>query len=90
MNYHERNQKREQIIEEATMDFVAYFMGLGDDLATAQQKVSDVSSEVALWLYPFVLGNRQPLYDAIQASTLPFMDQAAKDFLLAALQIEVV
>lgn len=79
MNYHERNLKREQILEEATMSFVAYFMGLGDDKATAEQKVSDLSTEVAIYIYPFVLGNRQPLTDAINASTLPFMDQAAKD-----------
>lgn len=84
-NYHERNLKRQQTMEEATMAFVAYFIGLGDDQATAEGKVSDLSSEVALWIYPYVLGNKTPLYDGIQASTLPFMDQAAKDFLIGKL-----
>lgn len=81
-NYTERNAKRSRTLEEATMEFVKFFMGKGDDLATAQGKVAQVSTEVAAFLYPFILGNTQPLIDGIQASTLPHMDQEAKDKLI--------
>ena len=81
-SYKTRNEQREQTLNVATMSFVAYFMGLGDDQATAESKVAQVSTEVAALLYVYTLGNVQPLLDAIQASTLPFMDQAAKDKLI--------
>lgn len=80
--YRDRNNARQTKLEEATMQFVAYFMGLGDDQATAEGKVSQVSTEAAVYLFPYVLGNMQPLIDSINASTLPFMDQAAKDKLI--------
>jgi hypothetical protein len=78
-NYTERNKKRERTLEEATMNFVKYFMSLGDDIDTANAKVAEVSTECAVYLFPFILGNTQPLIDALNASTLPQMDQAAKD-----------
>ena len=77
-NYTERNLKRQRTLEEATMRFVAYFMILGDDQATAETKVAEVSTESAVYLYPFVLGNTQPLIDSLNASTLPQMDADAK------------
>jgi hypothetical protein len=77
-SYKSRSENREQTLMDATMDFVAYFMGLGDDQATAEDKVSQVSTEVAALLYVYTLGNTQPLIDALNASTLPFMDAAAK------------
>lgn len=80
--YQERNAMRQNTLESATMSFVAYFMGLGDDLTTAQTKVAEVSTEVAPLLYPFVLGNTQPLLDALNASTLPQMDQNAKNAII--------
>ena len=76
--YLSRCNNREMTLMSATMGFVAYFMGLGDDLTTAQGKVSQVSTKVSLHLYPYRLGNTQPLIDAINASTLEFMDAAAK------------
>lgn len=85
--YELRTEERERVLMLATMDFVAYFMGLGDDQATAESKVSQVSTEVASLLYVYTLGNTQPLLDAIQASTLPHMDQAAKDKLIGDLTI---
>jgi hypothetical protein len=60
--YQLRTAKREKQLFIATMEFVAYFMSLGDDHT----------------LYAYVLGRTQPLIDAINASTLPFMDAAAK------------
>lgn len=77
--YEERNQMRQRTLDEATMSFIKYWMELGNDLATAQSKTAQLSTEVALYLYPFILGNTAPLLSAIQASELSFMDQAAKD-----------
>lgn len=80
--YQERNEMRQNKLNAATMAFVGYFIGLGDDQASAQAKVAGLSTECAAYLYPYVLGNTQPLKDAIQASSLVYMDQAAKDFLI--------
>ena len=85
--YDARCENRKKTLYIATMEFVAYFMGLGDDQATAEDKVGQVSDEVSAQLFPYVLGRTQPLLDAIQASTLPFMDQAAKDKLIGDLTI---
>jgi len=83
--YMNRVREREFTLGKATMDFVGYFMGLGDDQATAEQKVTDLSTEVAALLYVYTLGNTQPLIDGINASALPFMDAAAKAFLVGEL-----
>lgn len=64
------------------MSFVSYFMNLGDDQETAEGKVSQLSDEVAAFIYPYIMGNTQKLKDQINASTLPFMDQAAKDAII--------
>lgn len=85
--YMSRTDRRQQVLMTATMNFVAYFMGLGDDQATAESKVSQTSTEVAALLYVYILGNTQPLLDALQASTLPHMDQAAKDKIIGDLTI---
>lgn len=77
-SYTDRNAARQRTLEEATMAFVKYFLELGDDQATAEAKVAEVSTEVAPHLFPFVLGNTQPLINALNASTLPQMDAAAK------------
>jgi len=63
---------------QSTQDLVGYFVGLGDDLLTAQGKVQQLSASVGVesWLYS--LGNTQPLKDAINASGLVFMDAPAK------------
>lgn len=76
--YSARNVGRQAKLEDATMYFMQYFLDLGDDLDTARQKVSEVSTEVAAWLFPYVLGNTQPLIDALNNSTLPYMDADAK------------
>ena len=80
--YHERNLARQMKQEEATTEFINYFIEMGDDLLTAQDKVSQVSSESAVWLYPYILGNTQPLIDSINASALVFMDENAKTFII--------
>jgi hypothetical protein len=86
-DYMSRTDRRQQVLMTATMNFVAYFMGLGDDQVTAEGKVSQVSTDVASLLYVYTLGNTQPLLDAINASTLPFMDAAAKAQLVGDLTI---
>ena len=83
--YEQRNARRQLKMNDATVSFIGYFIALGDDLPTAENKVSQVSTETSLQLFPYVLGNTQPLLDAIQASTLPFMDQNAKTELITLL-----
>lgn len=80
--YMNRVRSREFTLGKATMDMVVYFIGLGDDQATAEDKVGQISDDVAAHLYQYTLGRTQPLLNGIQASTLPFMDQAAKDKLI--------
>ena len=74
---------------QSTMNFVGYFMALGDDKATAENKVSQLSTEIAALLYVYTLGNMQPLIDAVNASTLPYMDAAAKTYLTGELTISI-
>lgn len=81
--YAERCNTRQDTLIIATMNFVQYFIGLGDDKPTAESKVSQLSTEVASYLYAYVLGNKQPLIDGITNSNLPFMDAAAKQKLIS-------
>jgi hypothetical protein len=85
-SYSSRNLARGAKLENATMYFMQYFIDLGDDLSTSQSKVTQLSTEVAMWLYPYVLGNIQPLIDAVNSSSLPFMDSSAKNRLIELLQ----
>lgn len=78
---------RQNTLDAATMEFVAYFIGLGDDQITAESKVRQLSTETAAFVYVYIMGNTQALIDAVNASALPFMDQAAKDFLIGKLTI---
>lgn len=84
--YNLRSSSREQVLFTATMNFVQYFIDLGDDKPTSESKVSQLSTEVAAYLYAYVLGNKQPLIDGINNSTLPFMDAAAKQKLITDLE----
>lgn len=87
-SYKMRTEAREKTLLDATMGFVAYFMGLGDDQVTAETKVGQVSSEVAALLYVYTLGNTQPLIDAINNiddAVLTFMDAAAKAYIVGQL-----
>jgi hypothetical protein len=84
-SYYDRCNEREITMMTATMNLVAYFISIdtsGDtDLtkkANAELKVGQLSNEVSAYLYPYRLGNVQPLISAINASTLPFMDVDAK------------
>lgn len=76
-NYLERMRQREGVLAKATMDLVQAFMDDGDDLVTAQGKVKAFSDEITTNApgakYDFVLGNVQPLKDAVNASVLSYM-----------------
>lgn len=83
--YYNRTREREKTLMNATMNLLLYFIGLdesGDDdaakKASAELKVSQISTEVAPLLYVYTLGNTAPLIAAINASALSFMDAAAK------------
>jgi len=80
--YDARTNEREKQLMKATMDFVGYFMTLGDTKTESEIKVSQVSTDVAPYLYAYTLGNKVPLIESIQNCNLEYMDQAAKDFLI--------
>lgn len=88
VDYGNRNSERRSTLELSTIQLVGYFMALGDDQATADGKVKQVSNEVAPFLYLYVLGNTQPLLDAISDLNeviYPFMDTTAKAYIVAEL-----
>ena len=74
----------------ATQNMVGYFMSLGDDLATAQDKVTQMSTEVSAFTHIYTLGNMQRLIDAINASVLAHMDAPAKAYAVDQLTIPTV
>lgn len=82
INYKKRNQEREWSIIVVTMDLVTYFISLGDTVEAANLKVSLISNDVATYLYLYVLGNTQPLKDAINNSQLECMTTETKEFIL--------
>ena len=86
-NYEQRNARRMTTLNLATVEFIKYFILLGVSIPTAEEQVAELSTEVSLYLFPFVLGNTQPLLDSIQASTLSFMNQEAKDALISYLTV---
>lgn len=82
-----RSEARSIQLHKATIELVDYYMvNSGDTEEQANAKVTSASTEVALTLYPYVIGNKQPLIDAINASSLPHMDANAKAFLIASLE----
>lgn len=83
--YNMRTDQREKTLMKATMNFVGYFIALGNTELEAQTKVSQVSTHVAKYLYVYTLGNVSPLVNEIQnidEIEMPFMNQAAKDYLI--------
>lgn len=87
--YDSRNEKREMTLMTATINLTGYFMALGDDEATAKDKVTQLSTESAHLIYIYRLGNTQPLIDACNASVLAFMDQPAKDYIVGQLSAAI-
>lgn len=81
-SYFTRCDSRQLQLLTSTMNFVEYWMNLGDDRPTADEKVRGLSTENAQWLYAYVLGNKTPLLEGINNSTLPYMDASAKQFII--------
>lgn len=77
-SYINRNKNRENRLNTSTVNFINYFVNLGDDITTARNKVSELSNETAQYIYVYILGNTTPLINCINNSTLPFMDDDAK------------
>jgi hypothetical protein len=89
-SYEMRNAAREKTLDDATMSLVGYYMSLGDDQATAEDKVGQISDEVAPWMYSYVKGRTSKLIaelNAIDEVAYPFYDAAAKAFMADALTV---
>jgi len=85
-DYDDRNIGRSNKLAAATMSMVGYYMALGDDQATAEGKVTQISDEIAPYLRAYEMGNTQLLKNKLQEiNSLVFFDQAAKDYLIALL-----
>jgi hypothetical protein len=87
ITYQERIDARTLTMHNAIGSMIEYFMSLGVDQPTAENQMGELSIEVSITIYPYILGYTQPLLDAIQNSTLPFMDQSAKDELIQFLTV---
>lgn len=85
--YYKRSEAREVTLMKATMNFVKYLVDLGDTQEDAEIKVTELSTSVGSLLYMYTLGNTQPLIDAVNNSSLPFMDSLAKVYLVEQLTI---
>lgn len=86
--YYKRTGSREKTLMSSTMSLVAYFMGLGDSKIEAENKVTQISTELAPYLYAFTLGNTQLLVNKvneIDEIVMPFMDTLAKNFVIGEL-----
>lgn len=86
--YGERCQSRYRTLCNSTVSFINYFIERGDDESAAKNKVTQISTQIAPYLYAYVLGNTQPLIDSMNNSDLPFMDASAKQYAVSKLQIE--
>jgi len=76
--YANRCAVRQNVLIEATMNFILYFIELGDSKQIAELKVTQLSTECSPYLYAFVLGNTNVLIDCINSSNLSFMNTSAK------------
>jgi len=85
IDYSNRNTDRNYTLDKASMDMIGYFMSLGDDLLTAQDKVGQISDEIESTMFRFVKGRTQPMINKITNSNLAFMTQEAKDLLISLL-----
>ena len=77
-----RDQSRWMRLNHATGILKKYFIDGGDSPAQAKSKVKQLSTETSEMggepIMNYILGNKQPLKNKINASALPFMDGAAK------------
>ncbi|GEM_PF-4935191 len=83
--YSLRNKQRQYNVEQATVSMVNWFISKGSTTEQAYVKVQQLSNEVAINLYIYVLGNTQPLIDSVNNSLLYFMDAETKEYLVSLL-----
>jgi len=77
--YHKRSRMRKKQLIKGTLNLVGYFMlAQSLDETTAKNQMNQLSYECRDLLFLYELGNTQPLINAVNASSLPFMDAAAK------------
>lgn len=74
----------------SVMAFVGYLMGLGDTYDEAIVKSKELSNYIRVTdggvKFDYIIGDTQPLLDVItNCTTLAFLDQDAKDFLITEL-----
>lgn len=83
---YQRIENRQKInIYKSILKLGRYFVQNGDTRPQARQKVESFINTVPSQLFLYSLGSEQPLKDAVQATTLPFMEQGAKDKFLESL-----
>jgi hypothetical protein len=87
-DYASKCSSRKLKLMTVTMMLVDYFKDAGDEDLTARIKVRDISTEVAPYLYAFVLGNSYPLTTKINSSELVFMTETVKADLINMLAYE--
>lgn len=79
------DEERRYKLKTANKALVVHFMGLGKTQAEAEAQAITGIGEVAQYIYPYTLGITQPLFDAINANTLPYMKAEEKALVIAAL-----
>ena len=81
-----RDQSRWLRLNHATNTLKKYFIDNGNSQAQAKSKVNQLSTEASTIggepIMNYILGNKQPLKDNINASILSFMDATAKSIIL--------
>ncbi len=81
-----RDRSRWGRLNHATGTLRRYFIDEGDSSAMAKVKINQLSNEVSESggepIFNYIMGNKKPMRDKVQASVLSFMDQDAKDVML--------
>ncbi len=86
--YIKKNDERMMKLQIAITNMIGYFIGLGDDPVTAENKTIQLADEIGggtMLLYQ--LGYEQKLIDSINASSLPYMDAAAKAYAVSQINV---
>jgi hypothetical protein len=77
-DYSYKTSARFRQLMTATQMMVVYFQEAGDDELTARAKVGELSVGLAPYLFLFIMGNKAPVIDLINASELEFMTEQVK------------
>ena len=81
-----RDQSRWLRLNHANVTLKQHFIGNGDSPGTAKSKVNQLSTEVSEMggepIFNYIMGNKTPLKNKINASVLPFMNGTAKSVIV--------